>query len=219
MKLDEGLSSSTYAPLGCGVQTGAGGIMRSLACPAGSRLVIIGGGTVGLSAVMGAVVQGCDPIIVIEPVGERRSLALELGASHAIDPFDADVPEEVRDIVPEGVDFVFDTSGVPAALESAFAYLGSHGSIGLVGVPSAAGATLALPIAQAITFGFTVKGIIEGDSEPDDFIPELIRLHLQGRFPFDRLISIYPFERINEAIADQHHGKCVKVVLEMPASN
>jgi aryl-alcohol dehydrogenase len=218
VRLDPGLACSTYAPLGCGVQTGAGGIIRSLACPAGSSLVIIGGGTVGLSAVLGAVVQGCDPIIIVEPIAERRSLALELGATRAINPFDVDVPDEVRSIVPQGVDYVFDTSGIPAAVESAFAYLGSHGSIGLVGVPSVAGATLALPIAQAITFGFSVKGIIEGDSDPDEFIPELIRLHRDGRFPFDRLITTYPFERINEAIADQHNGKCVKVVLEMPAS-
>ena len=94
-----------------------------------------------------------------------------------------------------------------------------HGSIGLVGVPSTVGATLAVPIAQAITFGFSIKGIIEGDSVPDEFIPELIGLHRQGRFPFDRLITTYPFDRINEAIADQHLGRCVKVVLEMPASD
>ncbi|WP_341633841.1 NAD(P)-dependent alcohol dehydrogenase [Sphingomonas agri] len=217
VRLDPGLSPVTYAPLGCGVQTGAGGIMRSLACSAGSSLVVIGGGTVGLSAILGAVIQGCNPIILIEPIAERRALAIELGATHVIDPMAADVPAAVVEIAPGGVDFVFDTSGIPAALESAFGYLGSHGAVGLVGVPSIAGATLSVPIAQAITFGFSVKGIIEGDSDPDEFIPELIRLHREGRFPFDRLITSFPFDKINEAIEDQHAGKCVKVVLEMPA--
>lgn len=217
VRIDNELSSATYAPLGCGVQTGAGGIMRSLACPAGASLVVIGGGTVGLSAVMGAVVQGCDPIIVVEPVAARRELALELGATHVIDPAVEEVAEAVRAIIAAGADYVFDTSGVVAALETAFAYLGSHGVIGLVGVPSVAGAALPVPVALAITFGFTVKGIIEGDSDPDEFIPELIRLHRAGRFPFDRLISTYPFGRINQAVHDQHAGKCVKVVLEMNA--
>ncbi len=216
VRVDPDLDSSIYAPLGCGIQTGAGSIMRALACPAGSSLVIIGGGAVGLSAVMAAAIQKCGPIIVIEPVAERRKLASELGATHVIDPNGTDVPEVVRQIVPQGVDYVLDTSGVVSALEAAFGYLGSHGTIGLVGVPSSAEATLALPMVAAITFGFSVKGIIEGDSEPDDFIPELVRLHQQGRFPFDRLISTYPFEQINEAIKDQHDGKCVKAVLEMP---
>lgn len=211
------LDSATYAPLGCGVQTGAGGIMRSLNCAAGSSLVVIGGGTVGLSAVMGAIVQGCAAIIVIEPMAARRALALELGATHALDPTADPVVERVREIVPTGVDYVFDTSGIVPAIETAFGYLGSHGVIGLVGVPAAADAALSVPVSLAITFGFSVKGIIEGDSEPDEFIPELIRLHRDGRFPFDRLIAKYPFEAINTAIADQHAGRCVKVVLELPA--
>jgi aryl-alcohol dehydrogenase len=213
VKIPDALSSATYAPLGCGVQTGAGSVMRSLACEAGSSLAVIGGGTVGLSAVMAAVLQKCSPIVVIEPKAERRALALELGATHAIDPGKGDVPEQVRAIVPLGVDYVLDTSGAVPALEAALGYLASRGRLALVGVPSVADAALPVPIATAITFGFTVIGIIEGDSEPDEFIPELIRLHRNGAFPFDRLTSIYPFEAINEAVADQHDGKCVKVVL------
>jgi aryl-alcohol dehydrogenase len=65
----------------------------------------------------------------------------------------------------------------------------------------------------AVTFGHTVKGIIEGDSDPDVFIPELMELHRQGKLPFDRLVKTYPLSEINQAIADQHAGKCVKVVL------
>jgi aryl-alcohol dehydrogenase len=152
-------------------------------------------------------------VIVIEPKAERRALALELGATHAIDPMAVAVVEAVRAIVPEGVDYVLDTSGVVPALEAALGYLASHGVIGLVGVPSLGDAALSLPLVPAITFGFRVQGIIEGDSEPDSFIPELIELHRQGRFPFDRLIRTYPLEDINQAVRDQHDGKCVKVVL------
>jgi aryl-alcohol dehydrogenase len=58
-----------------------------------------------------------------------------------------------------------------------------------------------------------VKGVVEGDSDPAVFIPLLIDLYKQGRFPFDRLIKTYPFNQINEAVQDHHSGKCVKAVL------
>jgi aryl-alcohol dehydrogenase len=66
-----------------------------------------------------------------------------------------------------------------------------------------------------MTYGHTVKGIIEGDSEPDVFLPELIAHHRAGRLPFERMIKTFPFSQINEAIAAQHRGDCVKVVLLM----
>jgi aryl-alcohol dehydrogenase len=64
--------------------------------------------------------------------------------------------------------------------------------------------------------GLTVRGIVEGDSDPDIFIPELIKLYRAGLFPFDKLIKTYAFEAINQAIADQHDGKVIKPVLLMP---
>ena len=79
----------------------------------------------------------------------------------------------------------------------------------------APGTPLPGDLMNAVTFGHTVKGIIEGDSDPDDFIPELISLYNQGRLPVDRLVKTYPLEEINRAVADQHAGKCVKVVLTM----
>ena len=213
VKLEAGLPLATYEPLGCGVQTGAGGILRSLNCPPGSGLVVIGTGTVGLSAVMAGKIRGCSPIIAIDLLAERRALALEMGATHALDPAAADIVAAVRAIAPLGVDNVLDTSGHVPALTAALGYLAPKGTIGLVGVPNQSDAALSIPLGLAITFGFGVRGIIEGDSNPDDFIPELISLHRAGKFPFDRLITNYPFDQINQAIDDQHHGKAVKVVL------
>jgi aryl-alcohol dehydrogenase len=213
VRVDPALDSATYAPLGCGVQTGAGAIMQSLGCEAGSTLVVIGAGTVGLSAVMAGAVRQCAQVIVIEPKVERRTLALELGATQAIDPAAEDVLERMRAIVPHGVDYVLDTSGNVTALQAALDCLGSRGVLGLVGSPSSLEAALPVPLLSTITFGLTVKGIIEGDSEPDSFIPELIDLHRRGLFPFDRLIQTYRLVDINQAVRDQHEGRCVKAVL------
>ncbi len=200
-------------PLGCGFQTGAGGVMRSLACPAGSSIAIVGGGPVGLAAVMGAVIRDCATIILIEPVPARRKLALDLGATHVIDPAAGDVAPAIRDIVPGGVDFAFDTSGRVTAIEAALAALAPRGMLGLVGVPPKADDAVAINIAGMITYGQRVVGIMEGDSDPQTFIPELIAAHRAGRFPFDRLVKTFPLADINAAIDAQRRGDCVKVVL------
>jgi len=61
--------------------------------------------------------------------------------------------------------------------------------------------------------GRTVKGIIEGDAIPEQFIPKLIALYKEGRFPFGRLITFYPFDEIKKAVEDMEKGKVVKPVL------
>lgn len=200
-------------PLGCGLQTGAGGVMRSLACPKGSSIAIFGGGPVGLAAVMGAVLQQCATIILVEPVAARRTLALELGATDVIDPVENDPGAGIRAICPDGVDFAFDTSGVEHVIETALASLAGHGTLGLVGVPPRTDSSISLNIAALLTNGHRIMGIIEGDSDQELFIPELIDHFRAGRFPFDKMITRFPLDQINEAIAAQHRGECIKVVL------
>ena len=200
-------------PLACGVQTGAGAVMRSLACEVGTSILILGGGAVGLSAVMGAKIRGCSSIIVLEPHEERRQLAMELGATHVLDPNGAsDLSAAVRAIVSEGADYAFDTTGIPELIEKALLSLGSHGTLGIVGANSP-DARLPGTLRELIFTGRTIKGIIEGDSDPQTFIPELIEHYRAGRLPFDKLVKTYPLSAINEAVRDQHDGKCVKAVL------
>ena len=66
---------------------------------------------------------------------------------------------------------------------------------------------------NSIMFGRSLRGIIEGDSVPDVFIPRLVELYKQGRFPFDKLISFYKLEDINKAVEDTEQGKVIKAVL------
>jgi aryl-alcohol dehydrogenase len=61
--------------------------------------------------------------------------------------------------------------------------------------------------------GRTVRGIFEGDAIPDQFIPKLIALYKEGRFPFGRLITFYPFDEIKKAVEDMEKGKVLKAVL------
>lgn len=215
IRLDDDADLAMLAPLGCGIQTGAGAVMRSLEAKAGQSLVVIGGGSVGLSALLGGRIAGCSPIILVEPQARRRDLGLSLGADHAIDPAAGDLAEQVRAVLPEGADLVVDTSGNLGALCAALGMIANKGRLGLVGLPGALDAALPVPIIQWLTQGGTVRGIVEGDSDPDTFLPELIAHHKAGRLPFDRFVTIYPFAQINGAIDDAHSGKAVKVVLTL----
>lgn len=200
-------------PLGCGIQTGAGSVFNSLDCEAGSSLLVLGGGSVGLSAVMAAAVRELATIIVVEPHEARRKLALDLGATHVIDPAEGVLSELVRAIVPEGIDYAVDTTAIVSVLDQVMLSLGHRGKLGTVGVPADPAAALSLNLMQGQIFGITVTGIVEGDSDPDVFIPYLLDLHRAGKFPFEKLITTVPFTDINEAVAIQHRGEAVKVVL------
>jgi aryl-alcohol dehydrogenase len=214
LKVADDADLATLAPLGCGVQTGAGAVLRSLKAKKGETLLVIGGGAVGLSAVLGGKIAGCSTIILIEPQAVRRTIALELGATDVIDPAGGgNIVEAVRAIVPAGVDLIVDTSGHMPTLEQAPDIIATMGRIGLIGMPGALDAVLPLPMIQWLTLGGTVRGIVEGDSDIAGFLPELIAYHAAGRLPFDRFITRYRFDQINEAIADSHQGKCIKPVL------
>lgn len=210
---DPDLPIEILGPLGCGFQTGAGSVMRSLACTPGSSIAVFGGGPVGLAAVMAAGIRGCATIILVEPLATRRDLALDLGATHVIDPAAGDLGEALRAIVAEGLDYVVDTTGNEQVVQTALANLGNHGAMGLVGIPKTADAAISVPIGALLVSGQRIMGIIEGDSDPQSFIPELLDHYKAGRFPFDRLIKTFPLADINKAIAAQARGECVKAVL------
>ncbi|HEY3696494.1 NAD(P)-dependent alcohol dehydrogenase [Phenylobacterium sp.] len=213
LKLPDDMPFHLAAPLGCGVQTGAGGVMLALAAKAGSSILILGGGTVGLAAVMGAAIQACSQIIVVEPHAARRALALELGATHAIDPAaEVELSAAIRAIEPHGVDYALDTTGRPEILAAAMQSLGSKGALAIVGVPPA-DAPVPGDLRTLLMMGQTVRGVIEGDSEPAVFLPQLIEHWRAGRLPLEKLVRTFPLAAINEAVAAQHRGDCVKVVL------
>ncbi|MDF8333773.1 NAD(P)-dependent alcohol dehydrogenase [Novosphingobium cyanobacteriorum] len=210
---DCALPLELLGPLGCGLMTGAGAVMKSMACKAGSSLIVFGGGPVGLAAVMAGKIQGCTSIILVEPVAARRAIALEIGATDAIDPAAGDIGQAIRALLPLGVDAALDTTGNIGVIETALANLAPHGVLGLVGVPKDIGASFSVNVAALMTPGLRILGIIEGDAVPQDFIPELLALQAQGHFPFDRLIRTFPLAEINAAVAAQAQGECIKVVL------
>jgi Zn-dependent alcohol dehydrogenase len=202
-------------PLGCGVQTGAGTVMNVLKPGRGESLCVFGAGGVGLSAVMAGVVEGCNPIIVVEPRTDRRQLALEVGAHHAIDPTDGtNVVAKLQQLTTVGVANALDTSGLPAVIGQALESLGLRGKLALISM-NTLDAVLPVPLMGAVGRGVTIRGINMGDSEPHTFIPKLIDLIMDGKFPLQKLVKFYKFDEINQALEDQDHGHAVKPILRM----
>jgi aryl-alcohol dehydrogenase len=213
VKLPPGAPVELVGPLGCGIQTGAGAVLNSLDVQPGSTVVIAGAGAVGLSAVMAAVIREAASIIAVDLHESRRALATELGATHAVDPKAGPLADQIREIAPAGADYAFDTTAVTPVVEQLLASLGIRGKLGLIGVPADPEAVFSVGLFQPPLLGLTIRGIVEGDADPQTFIPYLLDLHRQGRFPFDKLITTMPLAQINEAVAAQHRGDVLKVVL------
>lgn len=200
-------------PLGCGIQTGAGSVLNALNPPAGTAIAIFGAGAVGLSAVMAAVVAGCTTIVSIDVKENRLELAKELGATHTINAAKCNPVEEIKKISPNGLPYVLETSGLSSVLEQAILSSCIGGEIGIVGAPPM-GTTLPVDI-NFLLFNRKLRGIIEGQATSDIFIPRLLDLYMNGKFPFDKLVKFYPFDQINQAAEDSERGLTMKPVLRM----
>ena len=200
------------APLGCGIQTGAGGVINSLRAEPGSSIAIFGIGSVGLSSIMAAIVSGCTQVIGVDVLDERLELAKSFGATHVVNSKKEDAVEAIRKLTGGGAKYTLECTGIPQVFRQSVDALQMGGTCGLIGVaPNGVDVSLEM---QTILNGRTVKGVVEGDCVSDIFIPQLIDLYKAGRFPFDRLLTFYTLEQINEAVEDTHKGKALKAILK-----
>ncbi len=214
VKVDSAIPLEVAAPFGCGIQTGAGAVLTTLAVPAGASLAVFGTGAVGLSAVMAGVIAGCTTIIGVDLNPARLELARELGATHLVDVGKQEAREAIAAITGAGADFSLETTGSPQVLRQTVDCLAPRGICGVIGAP-AFGTEVSLDVNTILTGGRTVRGIVEGDSVPQLFLPKLVRLWQQGRFPVERLMTHYDFDRIDEGASDAEAGRVIKPVLRM----
>ncbi|MFE9439422.1 NAD(P)-dependent alcohol dehydrogenase [Streptomyces sp. NPDC006602] len=200
----------TAAPLGCGIQTGAGAVLNVLRPGDGSRFVVYGAGGVGLAALMAAVTTGATAVVAVDPVPARRELALKLGATAVIDPADGDPVEAVRELTQGGATHALDTTAKPAVISGGVKALGGGGTLVVVGIGAP---DVTVDVQDMISGGKSLRGSIEGDAVPHDFLPRLLEMRATGQLPVEELISFYPFAEINRAVDDTRSGAAVKPVL------
>jgi len=211
VKIRNDVPLKLMGPLGCGIQTGAGAVINALKPGAGSSIAVFGAGSVGLAAVMAARVVGCTTIVAVDLNPERLALARELGATHVVDAGQDDPQKKIAEITGEGVQYALECTGLPKVVRQAVDSLRLTGVCGVVGV-APLGTEFTLDM-NAVLFGRTVRGIIEGDSVPDVFIPQLVDLWAQGRFPFDKLVRYYPLAKIEDAVRASEEGEVIKAIV------
>ncbi len=199
------------APLGCGIQTGAGAVLNVLRPEAGASVAVFGAGAVGCAAIMAAALSGASRIVAVDLVPARLALAREIGATHTIDGATDVVVEMLREIGAGGMDHVVEATGSTEALSQAIQALAPRGTCAVLSTyPQRS--TIPLDV-NFMLDGRSVLGVSEGDSEPQRFLPTLAELYAQGRLPIDKLVRAYPFEEIEKAAADARAGVTIKPVL------
>jgi aryl-alcohol dehydrogenase len=159
---------------------------------------------------MAAAALGVATVIAVDPVEERRRLATDLGATATVDPTATDVVDAVRELTDAGATHAIDTSAKGSVINQAIAALAPRGTLALlgIGIPE-----FPMDVRTVISGGRTIRGVIEGDAVPHEFIPQLIALRESGRLPVEKLIRTYRFADINAAFADASAGSAIKPVL------
>ncbi len=209
VKVDKDLDLAKLGPLGCGIQTGAGAIMNSLAVEAGASVVVGGAGALGLAAIMAAKIVDAGTVIAIDRHESRLELARTYGATHVAAGDPAEIAAQIVEITGHGADYGFETTGNAGVLRGMFDGLGPVGTLGVAGVGFGE-----VPLSQLSFFpGRSIRGIFEGDSIPTEFIPRLAQLNADGEFPYDELITTFALEDINAAEAASASGEVIKPVI------
>lgn len=103
-----------------------------------------------------------------------------------------------------------DTTANAGVIATALGLLRQRGVLVLVGLGAQPGP---IDLNDLMLGGKVIRGCIEGDANPQEFIPELLQMHARGHFPIQSLITTYPAADIEQAVADARSGAAIKPVL------
>jgi S-(hydroxymethyl)glutathione dehydrogenase/alcohol dehydrogenase len=212
--IDPAIPLEVASLIGCGVATGAGAALNTTPVQHGSAVAVIGLGGVGLATLMAAKVRGAADIIAIDPVAERRTAAIELGATHAIDPNEGDVVAQIRALTGRrGADYVFEAVGRGSTIATAVEATRRGGTTCIVGAAPPE-ETVTLSAYDLYMHGKTLVGCQYGSVVPGRDFPMLLDLWRAGRLPLERLItSRIKLEEVNTAFDDLRAGSGIRSVI------
>jgi len=214
VKIPDTMPLDSASLLACGVITGLGAVMNTAKVPAGSSVVIIGTGGVGLNSVQGAWLSDADPIIAVDLADPKLDAARRFGATHTINPSRGDLPAMVRSLTAgRGADYVFVTVGSGPAITSSIRLLRCCGTCVVVGMP-AAGVKAEVEALDFADNGQTIIGSKMGSTRLSIDVPKLVELYEQKRLKLDELITAhYPLVEINEAVAAVNNSAALRNVI------
>ncbi len=202
------------ALLACGVITGLGAVVNTARVPAGSAVVVIGTGGVGLNSVQGAALAGAQPIVAVDLSNAKLETSRTFGATHTVNPTQEDTKAAVRSLTRgRGADYVFVTVGSAKAIEQGLGLLRRAGTLVVVGMP-ASGVKVEFEALAFADDSQRMLGSKMGSARLGIDVPKLVDLYRQGRLKLDQLITArYPLEDINQAIAEVKRGEALRNVI------
>ena len=107
--------------------------IRKTRLEVGESMMIMGQGLLGQLAVQLARAAGAVPVIAVDPVPEKREEALKIGADYALDPYDPDFVETVKQITKGGVKTAIEVTGLGKGLEQCLDCMAKFGRVALLG--------------------------------------------------------------------------------------
>ncbi|MBV7671961.1 alcohol dehydrogenase catalytic domain-containing protein [Streptomyces halstedii] len=196
---------------GCAVLTGAGAVINTASVRPGESVVVYGLGGVGLSAVLGARAAGAYPVVAVDPVPEKRELALWLGASHAFAPEEAGA---VRELTGGGAGVAVEAVGSPKVMADALSAVARGGRVVSVGLP-APDRVLEVPALAFAGEGKSLIGSYMGDAVPRRDIPRFLDLWRAGLMPVELMhTGTLPLADVNTALEELASGRAIRQVLD-----
>jgi len=200
------------ALFGCAVMTGVGAVVNTARVPPGASVAVFGLGGVGLASVLGAVACGANPIVAVDLVAEKLELALELGATHAVQA-GPDTVTAVREATRGGAEFVFESVGHEAVLAQAYASTRRGGMTIATGLPHPS-KMFSIPAVSLVAEERTVKGSYMGSAVPRRDLPRFIAMYQAGILPVDRLLTHrLTLDEVNEGFDRLADGLAVRQVI------
>ena len=201
--------------LGCGVTTGIGAVRNTAKVEAGASVAVFGLGGIGLSAIIGAVMNKAGRIVAVDINPEKFEIARQLGATDCINPLDYDRPiqEVIVDLTDGGVDYSFECIGnvkvMRAALECCHKGWGESVIIGVAG----AGEEISTRPFQLVT-GRVWRGSAFGGVRGRSELPGYVDMAQRGEIPLDTFITHrMGLEDINKGFDLMHEGKSIRSVI------
>ncbi|HEX6635582.1 MAG TPA: Zn-dependent alcohol dehydrogenase [Usitatibacter sp.] len=201
--------------IGCGVMTGIGGAVRKARIEAGSSVVVIGAGAVGLNAIQGAKLVDAGRIIAMDVSADRRARAMQFGATETIDAAAPDAVDQVRRLTGgRGADHVIEAAGHKAAFRLSVEAVRPGGQVVWLGKINV---NEEVPFRWGSLMG--EKRIVRssyGEAIPRRDFPWIAHEYLEGRIKLDELITRrIRLDQINEGFEALARGEGIRTVVEL----
>lgn len=209
--IPDAVPTDVAAVVGCATSTGLGAVFNIAEVQPGSTVAILGAGGIGLNVLMGCLIAGAERIVVADPRPERRALALDFGATDAVEPNE----EALRALAPQGFEYVFESAGFPEPMELAIRVTARGGTVTIIGA-ARPDAEIRINALDFVPSQRRILGCLTGNVRPNVDFDRFFRLYLRGRLPLDRLVTAtIPFADLAEGFAMSARAEGIRTIVHI----